>query len=96
MHYATAGLQQAGDAQRQFVDSGFFVTVFIRQYLALLGKLYFAVYRSLWLRQNGVVGGAAAAPQCAAAAMEQPAFNAMCAGNGNDRSFRTGRYDKRL
>ena len=75
-----AGLHQAGDAQGQFINSGFQILILERQHFTLFGDLDVAVHGARRLRQNRVMNRATAASHRAAAPVEQPATETVRCG----------------
>jgi hypothetical protein len=65
------GLQRGGDQGFQVAPADLGVGVLGGDHLALLGQADLAVHRARRLRQDGLVAGAAAAADGAAAAVEQ-------------------------
>ena len=83
-----ARLERAGDAHGEFVYRGFGVGVFGVEDFALFGEFDFALQGAGRLRGDGVVGGAAATADRAAAPVEEAGFDVVTAGDVEDGLLR--------
>ena len=79
-----ARLERAGDAHGEFVHRGFGIGVFGVEDFALFGEFDFALQGAGRLRGDGVVGGAAATADRAAAPVEEAGFDVVTAGDVED------------